>query len=236
MKIRIIIPTFNEKSNLELLIPSLLNVFKKNKLNADILIVDDNSFDGTGVFIEKMKNKNYPINVIHRKNKLGIGSAYLIAFKRSLEEGIDIIFEMDADLSHKPEYLIDFLEKINNGYDVVIGERKKIIGWGIYRKFVSRSGNLIGKIIAGVKINDLTTGYRAYKKNVLKSLDLDKIESEGYAFQLETLYRSIKKGFKIGSIPIVFYDRKNGRSKLSKKDMFEFLIISIRIRLGRIDV
>lgn len=235
MKIRVILPTFNEKTNLEILLPNLFKTFKENNLDADVLIIDDNSSDGTGIFAEKMKKKN-KIEVIHREKKLGLGSAYLVGFKKSLKDDIDIIFEMDADLSHKPEYIVDFIKKIKEGYDVVIGERKKIIGWGVYRKTVSKFGNLIGKNIAGIKIMDLTTGYRAYKREVLSSINLDKIESEGYAFQLETLYKTIKTGFKIGTVPIVFYDRKNGKSKLSKKDMIEFLKLSIKIRLRRVDV
>ncbi len=235
MKIRVILPTFNEKTNLEILLPNLFKIFKENNLDADVLIIDDNSSDGTGVFAESMKKKNH-IEVVHRENKLGLGSAYLLGFKKSLQANIDIIFEMDADLSHKPEYIIDFIRKIEDGYDLVIGVREKIVGWGLYRKTVSKAGNLIGRNIAGIKIKDLTTGYRAYRKEVLSSINLDKIESEGYAFQLETLYRTIKNGFKIGAVPIVFYDRKNGKSKLSKKDMIEFLKLSIKIRLRRVDV
>lgn len=235
MKIRVILPTFNEKTNLEILLPNLFKIFKENNLDADVLIIDDNSSDGTGVFVESMK-KNNRIIVIHRERKLGLGSAYLLGFKKSLQDNIDIIFEMDADLSHKPEYIIDFIRKIEDGYDLVIGVREKIVGWGLYRKTVSKVGNLIGRNIAGIKIKDLTTGYRAYKKEVLSSINLNKIESEGYAFQLETLYRTIKNGFKIGTVQIIFYDRKNGKSKLSKKDMLEFLKLSIKIRLRRVDV
>jgi dolichol-phosphate mannosyltransferase len=232
----VILPTFNEKTNLEKLLPNLFKVFKENNLDADVLIIDDNSSDGTGTFAEDMKKKKYPVKVIHRKNKLGIGSAYLSGFRKSLDDNIDIIFEMDADLSHKPEYITDFIKKIQDGYDMIIGEREKIIGWGLYRKTVSKVGNFIGRNIAGIKINDLTTGYRAYKKEVVASINLDKIKSEGYEFQLETLYIVIKKGFNVGSIPITFFERKNGKSKLSKKDIINFLLLSLKIRLGLIDV
>lgn len=235
-KIRIILPTFNEKENLEKLIPELLKVFENNDLDADILIVDDNSPDGTGIYAEQLKKKNRLVDVIHRDKKLGIGSAYIVGFKRSINDGIDLIFEMDADLSHDPRYIRDFIDKINDGFDIVIGERKEIFGWGFYRKAISRIGNCIGRAIAGIKIKDLTSGYRVYKKEVIESIGIDSIKSDGYEFQLEMLYRAIKKGFTIASIPITFYDRRNGKSKLSKKDMINFLILSLKIRMGLIDV
>jgi len=234
-KIRVILPTYNEKENLKLLIPELFNIFRENNLDADVLIVDDNSPDGTADFVETI-SKTYPIKLIKRECKMGLGSAYILGFKESIKDGVNIVFEMDADLSHKPEYVIHFIEKINQGFDMVIGEREKIVGWSIYRKMISRTGNLIGRYLAGIKISDLTTGYRAYRKDVLKNIDLDKIESNGYAFQLETLYRGIAGGFKVGSIPIIFYDRQNGKSKLSKWDMLEFLILAIKIRLGLMNV
>jgi dolichol-phosphate mannosyltransferase len=234
-KIRIILPTYNEKKNLKILIPTIFKIFEKNKLDGDILIIDDNSPDKTADFVEEMK-KNYPIKLIKRKSKRGLGSAYIEGFKNSLKENKDIIFQMDADLSHKPKYIIDFIKKIDEGYDIVIGKREKFIGWGIWRKAISRGGNLIGKYIAGINIDDLTTGYRAYKKEVLNSINLKKIESNGYAFQLETLYRSISNGFEVGSIPIIFTDRESGKSKLSKWDVVEFFILALKIRLRLIDV
>jgi len=143
---------------------------------------------------------------------------------------------MDADLSHKPQYILDFIKKINEGYDLVLGERKKFIDWGFIRKIVSRGGNLIGKYLAGIKVNDLTTGYRAYRKEVLNTINLDKIESEGYAFQLEMIYKTLANGFKVGSVPITFYGRKSGKSKLSKVDIIEFFILALKIRLRLVDV
>jgi len=235
-KIRIILPTFNEVDNLKILIPNLFKIFKENNLNADVLIVDDNSPDGTGIFAEKLKEKYHRIEIIHRKSKSGLGSAYIAGFKKSIKDNIDIVFEMDADLSHKPEYIMEFIKKIDEGYDLVIGSRNKIIGWGSYRKSISKIGNFVGRTIAGIKITDLTTGYRAYKKTVLESINIDKIKSESYDFQLEILYRAIKKDFKIGSIPIIFYDRKKGKSKLSKKDMIKFISLAIKIRFGLLDV
>ena len=234
-KLRIILPTYNECDNLKKLIPNLFDVLKENKFDADVLIIDDNSSDNTYKLVKKLKEK-YPIKFIRRKQKMGIGSAYVLGFKKSIKDNVDIIFEMDADLSHKPEYIIEFVKKINQGFDVVIGEREKIVGWSFYRKIVSRGGNLIGRFIAGVKINDLTTGFRAYKKEVLEKINIEKIESDGYAFQLEMLYRAKCSDFKIGAIPIIFYNRKKGKSKLSKKDMINFVFLSFKIRLGFIDL
>lgn len=234
MKIRIILPTYNEKENLKILLPKIFEVYKKNELNGDILVIDDNSPDGTADFVEKMGGK-YPVKIIKRSGKMGLGSAYIRGFKESLKDRKDIIFEMDADLSHDPKYIPQFVKKIDN-FDVVIGERKEITGWNWYRKLVSWGGNLVGRKLAGIKIKDLTTGYRAYKSDVLSSLNLDKIESNGYAFQLETLARSLSNGFKIGSVPIIFHDRRKGKSKLSKKDVIEFFTLALKIRLGLIDV
>ena len=176
--------------------------------------------------------KKYSIKVLERERKLGLGSAYVLGFEESLKDGKDIIFEMDSDLSHDPKYIPEFIKKINDGFDVVIGVREKVIGWSVYRKLVSWGGNFIGRKIAGIKIKDLTTGYRAYRKEVLKSINLDKIKSSGYAFQLEMLSRALSKNFEVGSVPIVFYDRKMGMSKLSKWDIIEFFILAIKIRLG----
>jgi len=233
-KIRIVLPTYNEKENLKILIPKLFKIFKKGEIDGDVLVVDDNSPDGTADFAEKL-GKKYSIKVIKRKKKMGLGSAYITGFKASLKDKKDIIFEMDADLSHDPQYIPEFIKKINGGFDIVIGKREKVVGWNWYRKLVSWGGNFIGKNLAGIKVKDLTTGYRAYRNKVLKSINLNKIKANGYAFQLEMLSKSLSKGFKIGSIPIIFYDRKKGKSKLSKWDMLEFSILALKIRLGFLD-
>ena len=235
-KIRIILPTYNERENLGLLIPEIFKILKKNNLSSDVLIVDDNSPDGTANLAEEL-SKKYPIKVIKRSGKMGLGSAYILGFKESLKDGKDVVFEMDADLSHNPDYIPEFVEKLEHGFDVVIGSRTdggKVIGWDWYRKMVSWGGNFIGRTLAGIKVNDLTTGYRAYKRAVLESINLDKINSEGYAFQLEILARALNKGFRVRPIPIVFEDRRKGKSKLSRRDMLEFLLIALKIRLGKL--
>ncbi len=233
-KIRIVLPTYNERENVKILIPRIFETLRKNKLDVDILAVDDSSPDGTADALASL-GKKYPIRVISRASKMGLGSAYLAGFRESVKDKIDIIFEMDSDLSHDPSYIPGFVEKINEGFDVVIGERKEYIGWKWNRKLISWMGNSLGKHLAGIKINDLTSGYRAYRMKVINKMDLDDITSNGYAFQLEILAKAKSEGFKIGSIPIVFYDRKRGKSKLAKRDMVEFLTLAVKLRLGLAD-
>ncbi|MFB6076083.1 MAG: polyprenol monophosphomannose synthase [Candidatus Aenigmatarchaeota archaeon] len=232
-RIRIVIPTYNERENIRVLIPEIFEVSERNSLDIDILIVDDNSPDGTGEFAKELSNE-YPVNVLERDEKSGLGSAYIRGFEESLNDGRDIIFEMDADMSHKPEYIPSFLEKIEDGFDVVMGERKDVVGWGLYRRTVSWGGNFIGKIIAGIDIDDLTTGYRAYKREVLEHIDLYSIDSDGYAFQLEILSKVLDENFNVGSVPIVFHDRKRGKTKLSNWDILEFFKVATKIRLSKL--
>lgn len=237
MKLTIVIPTYNEKSNIVLLIPKIFRVFQQNKLKGNVIVVDDNSPDGTAEEVKKL-SKRYKIFLIKRERKLGLGSAYIEGFKKALELNSDLIFEMDADISHDPLYIPQFVQKIKQGFDVVIGSRLekggKVIGWSWTRKLISKTGNVIGKYIANVNVKDLTSGYRVYRKEVLEEIDLSEVKSQSYDFQLEMLARASKKGFKIGSIPIVFRDRKFGKSKLNKIDMVNFLITAFKIRFGLI--
>ena len=237
MKVSIVLPTYNERENIKILIPRIFKVLKKNKINGSMIVVDDSSPDKTALIVQRLK-KTYPITLIERSGKLGIGSAYITGFKKTLEDKADVVFEMDADLSHDPRYIPDFTKKIEQGFDVVIGSRKveggDVVGWNWYRKAVSAGGNFIGKRIAGVDISDLTSGYRAFKRKVVESIGLNKIKSDGYAFQLEVLSRCINKGFTVGVIPIMFYDRTAGKSKLSRRDMIDFFWTALKIRLGKI--
>jgi len=233
-KVSVIVPTYNERENIKLLIPRIFQVFEKNNINGDVIIVDDNSPDGTAETVIELQ-KNYPLILIKRPKKMGIGSAYITGFEKALKNGSDVIFEMDADLSHDPGDIVDFFEKIEAGFDAVIGSRRieggKIIGWNWYRKLVSKGANFIGDRVAGINgIKDLTSGYRAYRKDALRSINLKKIKSNGYAFQLEILARLLKKGLKIGLVPIVFCDRYSGKSKLSRADIITFFLIALRIR------
>ncbi|MFH1564692.1 MAG: polyprenol monophosphomannose synthase [bacterium] len=232
LNIFIIIPTYNEKENIENLINK---IFGFNIANLNILIVDDNSPDGTGKIVRGLveKYKNH-LRLIQRSKKMGIGNAYICGFKYAIEKNADLIFEMDADFSHDPKYIPNFIEEIKNGNNVVIGSRKikggKIEGWNLERKFMSLGAMFFARIILGIKTKDVTSGYRCYKKKALLQINLDKIKSNGYAFQEEMIYLCEKKGFKIKEIPITFIDRKLGKSKLGHKDIFEFFKTVVRLR------
>jgi len=237
MKVTTVIPTYNERKNIRKLIPQIFDVFNAQRIRGEIIVVDDGSPDGTAMEIKRMQKK-YPIVLIERDKKTSLGSAYLAGFKRALDDGADLILGMDADLSHDPTQIPEFIEKIKEGHDVVIGSRLmdggEIVGWGPWRRMVSFGGNLVGRYVAGVYVSDLTSGYRAYKADVLKNVDLDKIASRGYDFQLEMLWRSVDGGYRVATIPIVFEDRKIGKSKLSKMDILRFFLTAMKIRLNLI--
>lgn len=234
-EITITIPTYNEANNILRLIAEINSACNKSKCNYQLIVVDDNSPDGTANVVEKIKPK-FNITLIKRNEKLGLGSAYIEGFKKALKTKTDFIFQMDADLSHNPKYIPRFIEKINQGYDVVTGSRLTkgggVVGWNSTRKLISWGGNLIGRTVAGINISDLTSGYRVYKREVLEAIDLDEIKSKSYDFQLEILSKVMEKGFKVGTIPIIFYDRKHGKSKLTKVDQLRFLITALRIRFS----
>lgn len=235
MKVSVVVPTYNERENIGVLIPRIFDAFKSSKIKGSVIVVDDNSPDGTAAEVRRLMKK-YPISLIERDSKMGLGSAYITGFKRALEQKADMVFEMDADLSHDPSAIPAFLEKAASGFDVVVGSRLvdggRVVGWGFHRKAVSFFGNGIGRFIAGIGVSDLTSGYRVYKKDVLKGIELDNVKSKSYDFQLEMLARSAKGGFNVGTVPIVFHDRVKGKSKLSKFDMMKFLLTAIKIRLG----
>lgn len=236
MKIGIVIPTYNEKSNIELLITSLAEIISKNNLDATIIIVDDNSPDGTADIVKKLQKK-HNIELILRKERSGLGKAYIAGFKKAIEMNRNFIFSMDADLSHNPKYIPDFLKKMNAGCDIVLGSRYVEGGgnnWGILRKIVSKGGNTLAKTILGIKANDLTTGYRCYAAESLKKINLDSIKSDGYAFLEEILFLSSRKGLKICETPIYFEDRTMGDSKLRKIEILKFLITIFRLKKNSI--
>ncbi|MBT3948705.1 polyprenol monophosphomannose synthase, partial [Candidatus Parcubacteria bacterium] len=196
------------------------------------LVVDDNSPDGTANIVERLSNK-YDIHLLKREGKLGLGSAYIAGFKKALGLGADFIFEMDADFSHDPDDVPRMIEAAQNA-DLVIGSRKikggGVIGWGWTRKFMSNGAMWFSRILLGLKPRDVTAGFRCFRKKVLESIDIEKIKSNGYAFQEELLYKTQKAGFKITEIPVTFVDRQEGKSKLSKKDIIEFFIVMIKLR------
>jgi dolichol-phosphate mannosyltransferase len=215
-KALIILPTYNEKENIENIIPAALD--KDPRLN--ILVVDDGSPDGTGEIADRMAAENPRIKVLHRNKKEGLGRAYIAGFKWALENNFDYIFEMDADFSHNPDYLPDFLKEIEKS-DLVLGSRYvkgvNVINWPMGRLLLSYYANVYTRMVTGLPVRDGTGGFKCFRREVLEAIDLDAIRSNGYIFQIEVSLRVWKKGFKISEIPIVFTDRLHGASKMSKK-------------------
>jgi dolichol-phosphate mannosyltransferase len=232
MKTLIIIPTYNEIDNLR---PLLSQIFSY-ALETDILIVDDNSPDGTGKLADEIRIENPLVNVLHRPGKQGLGTAYIAGFKYAIEHGYDAAFEMDADFSHDPRYLPDFLKAIEDA-DLVIGSRYIPGGdtpnWSILRRLISGGGNIFARLMLGIPVYDSTAGYRCYRRRVLESIDLDTIQSQGYAFQVELAYRVTQKGFKIVETPIVFMDRRVGKSKMSRKIVIEGFTYVLKARFSK---
>src|SRR5437764_1072536 len=232
MKTLIIIPTYNERENLA---PLLEQIFAYTP-DSDILIVDDNSPDGTGQLADEIHNENPRVSVLHRPGKLGLGTAYIAGFKYAIANGYDAAFEMDADFSHDPRYLPDFLTAIQDA-DLVIGSRYVPGGgtpnWSFLRRFISGGGNIFARFMLGIPVQDCTAGFRCYRRQVLESIDLDTIQSQGYAFQVEMAYRVMRQGFKIVETPIVFMDRRIGKSKMSRKIVIEAFIYVLQARFGK---
>lgn len=231
--ISIVIPTYNERENIRVLMPRIIAIFEENGFSGEIIVVDDGSEDGTAEEVETF-TKNYGnIRLIQRGKKMGLGSAYKTGFKAS--KG-DIIFEMDADLSHDPLEIPNFIKKIEKGDDLVIGSRYikegDIKNWSYRRILISKSANYMANRLLKLDINDATSGYRAYKKNILNKMDMDEIKSDGYAFQVEMVYFTRKNGFRIAEIPIIFTERRSGLSKLGYKEVFDFFKRVLELRLS----
>ena len=232
MKTIIIIPTYNELENLR---PLLTEIFSYAP-ETDVLIVDDNSPDGTGQLADEIHNENPRVSVLHRSGKLGLGTAYIAGFTYAIEHNYDAVFEMDADFSHEPRYLPDFLNAIEHA-DLVIGSRYVKGGstpnWTLVRRFISGGGNIFARVLLGLPVHDCTAGYRLYRRRVLEELDLQTVQSQGYAFQIEMAYRAVQQGFKIVETPIVFLDRRVGKSKMSRKIVLEGFTYVLRTRFGK---
>jgi dolichol-phosphate mannosyltransferase len=226
----IVTPTYNERANLERFVSEVRRLAPR----ADLLIVDDNSPDGTGEIADDLARRDPKIKVLHRAGKLGLGTAYLEAFRQGLAEGYDQFFEMDADLSHDPKYLGDFFRALANGADVVVGSRNipggAVEGWGPGRQILSKGGSLYSRIILGVGIHDLTTGYKAFTRQALLAIDLDTVRSNGYSFQIEMTFRALKRGLRVVEVPIVFVDRTLGQSKMNGRIFREAIGIVWKLR------
>lgn len=223
LKTFIVVPTYNEKENLPMLVEAL---FKLNVENLHILIVDDNSPDGTGEIADEIKEKNPgDVSVIHRKGKLGLGTAYITGFKYCLDQGADQIVQMDADFSHNPEKVTELIDRLKES-DMALGSRYVRGGsldedWAFWRKGLSSFGNLYTRLILRMPIKDVTGGFRAWKKETLEGIPLERVKSQGYAFQIEMAYITHLKGYSISEVPIYFADRSRGDSKMSIKIQIE---------------
>lgn len=217
----VVTPTYNEAENL----PRFVEAVRAALPHADLLVVDDNSPDGTGRIADALAETGGRVRVMHRPGKLGLGTAYVEAFQKGLAEGYDRFFEMDADLSHDVRYLPEFERALEAGHDVVIGSRNVrgggIEGWGFGRHFVSKGGSLYARSILRLPIKDLTSGYKAFSRRALEAIDLATVHSNGYSFQIEMTYRAMRKGMRVKEVPIVFVDRRAGHSKMSRKIFLE---------------
>jgi len=228
----LVIPTYNEADSLPVL---LARVFKAMP-GISVLIVDDNSPDGTGQLVEKLRKQYSQLHILHRAGKLGIGSAYQEGFAYVLSRGAEVVIQMDADLSHQPEDIPRLVQAIEGGAEVVIGSRRikggKIIGWGPHRHLMSWSAGTLGRLLLGLKIKDITAGFRVYTKKAMQAVPWNKIKSNGYAWLEEVLYLCNKADLKIVEVPVVFEDRKSGKSKLGGKSIVEFFLTIFRLRFG----
>lgn len=217
----VIIPTYNERENLEAITSAVLS----SESRADILVVDDNSPDGTGQLADDLAKKHARIHVLHRQQKQGLGKAYLEAFAWALAQGYQLIIEMDADFSHDPKYLPVLIDTALGGADLVVGSRYVpgggTVNWGLVRRLISKGGSLYARSILGVRIRDLTAGFKCFNRRVLEAIELDQVQASGYAFQIELTYRALKKGFTVKEVPIMFEDRRVGQSKMSQKIFIE---------------
>lgn len=224
MKTLVIIPTYNERENIEKVVAQVFQL----GLDINILVVDDGSPDGTGDIVEKMQKEDSRINLIRRPGKLGLGTAYVQGFKFAIEHGYDYVFEMDADLSHDPNDIPRFLEQIPN-YDLVLGSRYidgvSVVNWPLSRLILSYCASLYTRTITRMPVKDPTGGFKCFRIDVLKAIDLDQVRSGGYSFQIEMNYKAWKKGFRIKEIPIIFMDRTGGSSKMSKKIVREAIFM-----------
>lgn len=234
MQALIIIPTYNERENIEQLLPNILAEVP----TIDILIIDDNSPDGTGTVLDQMSSTHAHIKVLHRSGKLGLGTAYIAGFRYALEHNYDLIFEMDADFSHDPKYLPQFIEASRNA-DMVIGSRYIPGGatpnWSFLRRCISGGGNIFTRLVLGIPVHDCTSGYRCYHRHTLETIAFEEIQSLGYSFQVELVYQALKHHLRVAEIPIVFFDRRVGQSKMSRGifvEAFRYVITTL-MQTGR---
>lgn len=227
----VIIPTYNELNNLQLLLPQVL----EQDPRIEVLVVDDNSPDGTGRMADEIAAREPRVHVLHRPAKLGLGTAYLAGFRWALQHDFAYVFEMDADFSHDPRHLPQFLAAIEDA-DLVLGSRYlggrvTVVNWPMPRLLLSYFANIYARVVTGVRLGDATGGFKCFRRKVLEAMDLEAVRSNGYAFQIEMSTRAARKGFRITEIPIVFVDRTDGVSKMSRAIIREAIWMVWRLRI-----
>ncbi|MCZ6766071.1 MAG: polyprenol monophosphomannose synthase [bacterium] len=232
MEALVIIPTYNERDNIEGIIDKVQDV----GLSLDVLVVDDNSPDGTGEYVEERSKKDARVHVLRRPGKMGLGSAYIAGFKWALEKtDTKYVFEMDADFSHDPAAILDFLEAIKE-HDLVVGSRYingiTVMNWPLSRLILSVGANIYTRVVTGLPLRDATGGFKCFRREVLEALPLDAIKSDGYSFQIEVNFIVWKKGFRFTEIPIIFTDRVIGTSKMSRRIILEAMFLVWKLRLN----
>ncbi len=229
----VIIPTYNERENID----NIINRVLSQPVELDVMIVDDNSPDGTGEIVRHIAKRDKRVHLIERPDKKGLGTAYIEGFKWAIKEGYDYIFEMDADFSHNPNDLPRIYDELKR-YDLVIGSRYSngisVVNWPISRVMLSFFANIFARLVTGVPVMDLTSGFKGFRRKVLQKINLDLIRADGYGFQIEMHFYAYYLGFKVKEIPIIFVDRRSGRSKMSKQIIFEALLIVLRLGFYRL--
>lgn len=234
MSLAVIVPTYNEREN----IPPLLHELLTLPSVAHVIVVDDNSPDGTGQVAQEMAKGEQRIHVVHRPAKSGLGGAYVAGFRTALELDCQSILTMDADFSHQPSYIPAMLELLDGGRDIVIGSRYISGGgtanWGLKRQLLSAGANAIARALLGIKTHDCTAGFRVYRRGVIADMPLEQIRSNGYSFLLEILYRCQKKGYRFGEVPIIFVDRRLGKSKINQGEIFKAIVTVLRLAVSRL--
>ena len=235
MQATVCLPTYNERENVERMVRALV------ERGVDVLVVDDNSPDGTGQIADRLAGELDGVSVLHRAKKEGLGPAYLAGFARALADGAELVLEMDCDFSHDPDDVPRLVAAAEDA-DLVLGSRYvpggSIPNWGLVRRFISRGGCLYAQVLLQTRARDLTGGFKCYRRRVLETIDLDAIDSKGYAFQIETTYRTLRKGFRVVEVPITFVDREEGGSKMSRAIVLEAVwkvpLLRLRALLGRL--
>ncbi len=230
-RVLVIIPTYNEAVNLPQIVPVVL----AQDSRVEVLVVDDNSPDGTGKLADDMAAANPRVHVLHRQAKEGLGRAYLAGFDWALKQSFEAVFEMDADFSHDPTFIPAFLKALDDA-DLVLGSRYatgvNVINWPISRLLLSLGANFYARVVTGLPLSDSTGGFKCFRRSVLSAIDLSRVKSNGYAFQIEMSFRAWKKGFRLKEVPIIFHDRVEGASKMSKKIVREavWMVWWLRLR------